>query len=126
MRCDGTQSSGMMLSAWVCFLPLLDGIDVPEEQQELPGAVPPLLLLLLLPAREQQVVAGHTQRSSARAAGSHPQHHVLHIGRLNVLGKLHLPSSHTSTITHRAGGATKALQTPSALNPSVFPARSDD
>lgn len=60
------------------FLPFLDGINVSEEQQELPGAV-------LLSVREQEVVSGHTQRSSPRWSGTLSQHHVLHISRLNVL-----------------------------------------
>ena len=44
-----------------CLLqsPFLNGIDVPEEQQNLPRAA-------LLPVREEQVVAGDAQGASAR------------------------------------------------------------
>lgn len=62
--------------------PLLDGIDVPEEQQNLPGAA-------LLPVREEQVVAGDAQGAPAGRLQLLPQHHVLHVGRLDVLGELH-------------------------------------
>lgn len=82
------------------FVPLLDGIDVPEEQQELPGAV-------LLSVREQEVVSGHAQRPCPRCPGSHSEHHVLHVSRLNMLRKLHFRSSQTRT---KAPGFTKVPQ----------------
>lgn len=62
--------------------PLLDGIDVPEEQQNLPGAA-------LLPVREEQVVPGDAQGASARRVQRLPEHNILHVGRLDVLGELH-------------------------------------
>lgn len=70
--------------------PFLNGINVSEEQQELPGAV-------LLPVREQQVVARDAQRPSARRPLALSQHHVLHVGRLNVLRKLHGTALASST-----------------------------
>ena len=66
------------------LLPFLDGIDVPEEQQNLPGAA-------LLPVREEQVVAGDAQGPSARRVQRLSELNVLHIGRLDVLRKLHQP-----------------------------------
>lgn len=66
--------------------PLLDGIDVPEEQQNLPGAA-------LLPVREEQVVAGDAQGAFAGRVELLPEHNILHVGRLDVLGELHRCSS---------------------------------
>lgn len=62
--------------------PFLDGIDVPEEQQDLPTAA-------RLPVREQQVVAGDAQGASARRVQRLQEHHVLYVGGLDVLRQLH-------------------------------------
>lgn len=62
--------------------PLLDGIHVSEEQQDLPGAA-------LRSLREEQVVAGDTQRPSAGRVQRLLEDNVLHVGRLDVLRKLH-------------------------------------
>lgn len=67
--------------------PLLDGIDISKEQQKLPGAA-------LLPVREEQVVASDAQGTSARRVERLLEHNILHVGRLDVLRKLHqLPTS---------------------------------
>lgn len=66
--------------------PLLDGIDVSEEQQNLPRAA-------FLPVREEQVVAGDAQGASARRVQRLPENNILHVGRLDVLGKLHRTSN---------------------------------
>lgn len=71
-------------SGAVLHSPLLNGIDVSEEQQDLPGAA-------LLSHREKQVVAGDTQRPSAGRMQRLSEHHILHVGRLDVLRKLHSP-----------------------------------
>lgn len=63
--------------------PLFNGINVPEEQQELAGGV-------LLPVREEQVVSGDAQGASDRRLERLSEHNILHIGILDVLGKLHL------------------------------------
>lgn len=70
--------------------PFLNGIDVPEEQQNLPGAA-------LLPVREEQVVAGDAQGPSARRVKRLPEHNILHVGRLNVLRELHRAPSLQTT-----------------------------
>lgn len=62
--------------------PFLDGVHVPEEQQDLPGAA-------LGSLREEQVVPGDTQRPSARRVQRLLEDHILHVGRLDVLRKLH-------------------------------------
>lgn len=62
--------------------PLLDGIHVSEEQQDLPGAA-------LRSLREEQVVAGDTQRPPAGRVQRLLEDNVLHVGRLDVLRKLH-------------------------------------
>lgn len=71
-------------SGAVLLSPLLDGIDVSEEQQDLPGAA-------LLSHREKQVVAGDTQRPSAGRMQRLSEDDILHVGRLDVLRKLHSP-----------------------------------
>lgn len=47
----------------------------------------------LLPVREEQVVAGDAQGTSARRVKWLPEHNILHVGRLDVLGKLHRTSN---------------------------------
>lgn len=71
-------------SAAILLSPLLNGIDVFEEQQDLPGAA-------LLSLREKQVVAGDTQRPSAGRMQRLSEDNILHVGRLDVLRKLHSP-----------------------------------
>lgn len=66
--------------------PFLNGIDVPEQQQNLPRSA----LLCLHPVREEQVVAGDAQGASARRVERLTEHNILHIGGLDVLRKLHL------------------------------------
>lgn len=73
------ESGALLLS------PLLDGIHVSEEQQDLPAAA-------LRSLREEQVVAGDTQRPSAGRVQRLPEDNVLHVGRLDVLRKLHSSS----------------------------------
>lgn len=70
-----------ILSA-VLLSPLLNGIHVSEEQQDLSGDA-------LRPLREQQVVAGDTQRAPAGGVQRLSEDDVLHVGRLYVLRKLH-------------------------------------
>lgn len=70
----------------VLLSPLLNSIDVFEEQQDLPGAA-------LLSLREKQVVAGDTQRPSAGWMQRLSEDNILHVGRLDVLRKLHSPFS---------------------------------
>lgn len=62
--------------------PFLYGIDVSEEQQDLPGAA-------LVSVREEQVVARDAQGASARRVQRLSEDNILHVGRLNVLRKLH-------------------------------------
>lgn len=71
--------------------PLLNGIDVSEEQQDLAGAA-------LLSLREKQVVAGDTQRPSAGRMQRLSEDNILHIGRLDVLRKLHSPFLENTTL----------------------------
>lgn len=72
--------------------PFLNGIDVPEEQQHLAAAA-------LLPVREEQVVPGDAQGASARRVQRLPEHNILHIGRLDVVRKLHQQTPHPTTPT---------------------------
>lgn len=69
---------------FVLLSPLLNGIDVSEEQQDLAGAA-------LLSLREKQVVAGDTQRPSAGRVQRLSEDNILHVGRLDMLRKLHSP-----------------------------------
>lgn len=77
--------------------PLLNGIDVSEEQQDLPGAA--------LSLREKQVVAGDTQRPSAGRMQRLSEDNILHIGRLDVLRKLHSPFLENTTLPSRTSAA---------------------
>lgn len=57
----------------------------------------------LLPVREEQVVAGDAQGAFAGRLQLLPEHHILHVGRLDVLGELHrCPQVATRTSPHLA------------------------
>lgn len=73
------------LGAVITPSPFLNGIDVPQEQEDLPRSA----ALLLLPFREEQVVAGDAQGASGRRVERLTEHNILHIGGLDVLRKLH-------------------------------------
>lgn len=81
--------------------PFLYGIDVSEEQQDLPGAA-------LVSVREEQVVARDAQGASARRVQRLSEDNILHVGRLNVLRKLHQSQN------IKKNKKNKKIKTPSA------------
>lgn len=77
------------MRASVC-LPFLNGIDVLEEQEKLPGS-------FILSVGEQKVVAGHTQGSSERWMERSSQGNIFNISSLDVLRRqLHFSATATT------------------------------
>lgn len=108
----------MTYSGAVLLSPLLNGIDVSEEQQDLPGAA-------LLSLREKHVVAGDTQRPSAGRVQRLSEDNILHVGRLNVLRKLHSTFLEKTTLPSRTSAADlKSLPQLWYENESRIPVRS--
>lgn len=70
-------------------LPFLDGIDVSEENEKLPG-------IFILSVWEQKVVAGNAQGSSERGMERSSQGNIFNISRLNVLRQLHFTLTTTT------------------------------
>ncbi len=80
---------GLQLMRTAVSLPFLNGIDVLEEDEKLPGS-------FILSVWEQKVVAGNAQGSSERWMEGSSQGNIFNISGLDVLRQLHFTTTATT------------------------------